>query len=115
MTQPLFLEDAYQREATAVVTAHTAEGGIVVDSSVFYPTGGGQPGDSGRIFWSNGEMEIATAVKGEGNDIVLVPAVPAPLPRVGTEVRQEIDWERRYRHMRMHTALHLLSVIIPLC
>ena len=114
MTDPLFLSDAYLRDAPATVTAHTGEGGIVLDRAIFYPTGGGQPGDSGALSWSGGEIEIATTVKGEAGGIVLVPAEPAPLPPIGAEVVQTLDWERRHRHMRVHTALHLLSVVIPL-
>lgn len=114
MTEPVSRADAYLSEAPANVTGHTAEGGIVLDATVFYPTGGGQPGDSGRLSWGGIEIEIATAVKGEGDDIVLVPAQPLALPPVGAQVTQEIDWERRHRHMRVHTALHLLSVVLPL-
>ncbi|MBO6854945.1 MAG: alanyl-tRNA editing protein [Marivivens sp.] len=114
MSYMLFRNDAYMRDATGTVLALTEEGGIVLDQTIFYPTSGGQPGDSGRLVWDGGAMEIATAVKGEGADIILVPAEPAPLPPVGAEVRQELDWERRHRHMRVHTALHLLSVVIPL-
>ncbi|NEY91573.1 alanyl-tRNA editing protein [Tabrizicola oligotrophica] len=114
MTQPLFRDDAYLREAEARVLAHTPEGGIVVDASVFYATGGGQPGDSGLIQWDGGRMAIATAVKVEGGGIALVPAEPAALPPVGATLRQRLDWDRRHRHMRVHTALHLLSVVIPL-
>lgn len=112
-TVPLF-RDAYLREATGLVRAHTDEGGIVLEESLFYPTGGGQPGDSGRIAWEGGAAGIATAVKGEGGAIVLVPDAPVSLPAPGTVLRQTLDWDRRYRHMRMHTALHLLSVVIPL-
>lgn len=114
MTHPLFRDDAYLREAEAKVVALTPEGGIVLDRSVFYPTGGGQPGDSGQLSWDGSEMVIATTVKGEDGAIVLVPAEPGALPPVGTEVRQSLDWNRRHRHMRVHTALHLLSVVIPL-
>lgn len=114
MTAPLFREDAYLREADATVIAHTPEGGIVVDASVFYATGGGQPGDSGQIQWDGGRMVIATAVKVEGGGIALVPAEPIALPPVGAALRQRIDWDRRHRLMRVHTALHLLSVVIPL-
>jgi len=114
MTHPLFRDDAYLREAEAKVVALTPEGGIVLDQSVFYPTGGGQPGDSGQLSWEGSEMVIATTVKGEDGAIVLVPAEPGALPPVGTAVRQSLDWNRRHRHMRVHTALHLLSVVIPL-
>lgn len=114
MTYPLFRDDAYLREAPATVQAVTTEGGIVLDQSLFYPTSGGQPGDSGQLRWGDHELAIATAVKGEGDTIVLLPAEPAGLPAAGQEVMQVLDWDRRYRHMRVHTALHLLSVVIPL-
>ncbi|WP_368343775.1 alanyl-tRNA editing protein [Pelagovum sp. HNIBRBA483] len=114
MSYMLFRNNAYQRDAKGMVLALTGEGGIILDQTIFYPTSGGQPGDSGRLEWDGGAIEIATTVKGDGADIILVPAEPAPLPPVGTEVSQELDWERRHRHMRVHTALHLLSVVIPL-
>ena len=98
----------------AVVTGLTDEGGVILDRTVFYPTGGGQPGDSGTLSWDDGGIAIATAIKGEGEEVILVPAEPAPLPKVGQSVRQELQWDRRHRHMRVHTALHLLSVVIPL-
>lgn len=114
MTRLLFREDPYLRDAQGVVTATTDEGGIVLDATVFYPTSGGQPGDNGTLVWEGGEIEIATAVKGTGETVVLIPAEPAPLPPIGTPVRQSLVWDRRHRHMRVHTALHLLSVVIPL-
>ena len=114
MTERLFLTDPYLSEAEACVVAHTPEGGVVLDRTIFYPTGGGQPGDSGRLDWGRGSLSVATSVKGEGAQIALVPGEPQVLPPVGTELRQYLDWERRHRHMRMHTALHLLSVVIPL-
>ena len=114
MTVPLFRDDPYLREAEAIVTGHTPEGGILLDRTVFYPTGGGQPGDSGMLVWGGTRMVIATAVKAEGGQVALVPAEAAPLPPAGTPVTQRIDWDRRHRHMRVHTALHLLSVVIPL-
>ena len=114
MTELLFRKDAHAREAQGKVSQITSEGGIILDGPLFYPTSGGQPGDSGTLCWKSGEIEIATAVKGEGEAVVLVPADPAGLPAVGQEVTQVLNWERRYRHMRVHTALHLLSVVIPL-
>lgn len=113
MTLLLFRDDAYRRDAPARVTGHAGEGGIVLDQSLFYPTGGGQPGDSGFVEWQGGRLAIATAVKGEGGAVVLVPTEPAALPPPGAEVIQRLDWDRRYRLMRVHTALHLLSVVIP--
>lgn len=114
MTDPLFLQDAYRRTAPGRVTAITDRGGIVLDRSLFYATGGGQPGDGGRLVWDGAETAIATTVKGEDGAIVLVPAEGAALPATGADVTQEIDWDRRLGHMRVHTALHLLSVVIPL-
>ena len=113
-TRLLFREDAYLRAAEATVLAHTPEGGIVLDASIFYATAGGQPGDNGVISWPGGQMPIATAVKVEGGLIALVPADATALPPLGAKVMQRLDWARRHRHMRVHTALHLLSVVIPL-
>lgn len=113
MTKTLFLDDPYLRDAPGRVTALTQEGGVVLDASIFYATGGGQPGDSGWIDWDGKRLPIATAVKGEGGQIVLVPAEPSALPGVGTHLTQILDWDRRHRHMRLHTALHLLSVALP--
>ncbi len=117
MTHPLYLDDAYMRDAEATVLDHTPEGGIVLDRSIFYPTGGGQPGDSGALMWDGRSLPIATSVKIAGRaemHSALVPAEPAELPAIGAKVTQSLDWERRHAHMRVHTALHLLSVVIPL-
>ena len=112
MTRLLFREDPYLRDAPATVQAITPEGGVRLDAALFYPTGGGQPGDSGWLDWESGRIEIATAVK-DGDDMVLIPAEPAVLPEPGTKVVQHLDWARRWGHMRVHTALHLLSVVLP--
>lgn len=114
MTVLLFQQDAYLREATGTVLGHTPEGGIVLDRCLFYPTGGGQPGDSGSISWDGLRIPIATTVKAEAGAVALVQAEPAALPPIGAEVVQTLDWDRRHRLMRVHTALHLLSVVIPL-
>lgn len=114
MTGMLFRDEPYLRESEATVTGFTPEGGVVLDRSIFYATGGGQPGDSGRMLWGDQSISIATTIKTDAQPIVLLPAEPAPLPPVGTQVRLVLDWERRHRHMRVHTALHLLSVAIPL-
>ena len=114
MTELLFRADAYLQSAEARVIAHTPEGALVLDRTVFYPTGGGQPGDSGVLDWDGGRMPIATTIKVEGGGVALVPAEPLPMPPVGAPVLQMLDWPRRHRHMRVHTALHLLSVVIPL-
>lgn len=114
MTIPRYLEDAYLRDLTGRVEAITPEGGLVLDQTSFYAQGGGQPGDSGWLDWAGGTVPVATTIKGDGTALVLVPSEAVPLPPVGTEVTQTLDWDRRYRHMRLHSALHLLSVVIPL-
>ena len=113
LSKPLFRDDAYLREAFATVIAHTAEGGIILDQTVFYATSGGQPGDAGHLMWDAGRLAIATAVKSDGA-IALVPAELTAPPPIGARVSQHLDWTRRYGLMRMHTALHLLSVVIPM-
>lgn len=112
MTRLLFHEDAYLQQAPACVAGHTAEGGIVLDQSIFHPAGGGQPGDSGWLAWSGGRMPVATALFTEQGAVALVPAEPAPLPAPGVVLVQSLDWARRHRHMRLHTALHLLSALV---
>ena len=115
MTELVFRDEPYARDCEARVVAVNDRGGIVLDRTVFYPTGGGQPGDSGILRLSGGaEIQIATAVKGDTPDeVVHVPAEGQDLPEAGAEVTAAIDWERRYRHMRMHTCLHLLSAALP--
>ncbi|WP_249695306.1 alanyl-tRNA editing protein [Stappia sp. WLB 29] len=115
MTDLLFRDDAYLRSCDARVTAITDRGGIVLDRTVFYATSGGQPGDSGRIELADGrQIPIATTVYGEDrSQIVHVPAEGEALPAVGDGIVLHLDWDRRYRLMRVHTALHLLSVVLP--
>jgi misacylated tRNA(Ala) deacylase len=114
MTTPLYLMDAYQTRAEGSVIGITEQGGIILDQSLFYATSGGQPGDSGTLTWDDRDIEITTTIKGEGGSIVLIPAEGVTRPTVGQAVTQDINWDMRYAHMRMHTALHLLSVVIPL-
>ena len=113
MTEPLFRDDAYLTECDSQVIAVNERGGIVLDRSIFYPTGGGQPGDRGILRFNDIEIGIATTVKAEGDEIVLVPEADAPAIAVGAMVTQVLDWQQRYRHMKIHTALHLLSVVLP--
>ncbi|EKF43920.1 alanyl-tRNA editing protein [Nitratireductor indicus] len=112
-TEALFREDAYLREAEATVAGINDRGGIVLDRTIFYATSGGQPGDTGRLIRPDGAVvEIAATVTGETKDeIIHVPAAGQALPEAGETVRLAIDWERRLKLMRMHTACHLLSVI----
>ena len=112
-TELLFRDDAYLRTATARVLAAGARG-IELDRTVFYPLGGGQAGDTGTLVRASGErISIADARKGETPDRVLhILASGAALPEPGETVSLEIDWPRRHRLMRLHTALHLLSCVI---
>jgi misacylated tRNA(Ala) deacylase len=114
MTDLVFRDDAYARSCHAKVISVDARG-IRLDRSVFYPTGGGQPGDTGRLLLAGGAaIDIVDTIKGETPDAVIhVPAPGASLPPFGTEVVAEIDWQRRYRLMRMHTCLHLLCNVVP--
>jgi misacylated tRNA(Ala) deacylase len=115
MTELLFRSDAYLRECEARVTGVNDRGGILLDRTVFYAAGGGQPGDAGSLEIDGlGEVAIATTVFGDSKaEIVHVPATPlATLPAIGAPVRCRLDWDRRYGHMRVHTALHLLSAVL---
>ncbi len=112
MTQPLFREDAYRHDCRTRVEAVT-EAGIILDSTVFYPTGGGQPGDTGILRWAGGRAEIVDTRHGEDGQIIHVPADHALWPEAGEQVSAEINFERRHRLMRMHTCLHLLSAVLP--
>lgn len=114
MTDALFRDDAYLRSCDATILAVTERGGVVLDRTIFYPTGGGQPGDSGTMRCADGSsIRIATTVKGETpHEIVHVPAEGEALPAAGSAVTLELDWDRRHAHMRMHTCLHLLSAVL---
>ena len=112
-TVPLFRDDPYRRECDALVLAAN-ERGIVLERTVFYATSGGQPGDTGRLVVDGNDVAIgATVYGGEKVELIHVPAAGGPPLSAGASVHAEIDWERRYRHMRMHTALHLLCSIVP--
>ncbi|MEJ1977864.1 MAG: alanyl-tRNA editing protein [Acetobacteraceae bacterium] len=110
MTEKLFLDDSYLREATATVIA-VLPGGILLDRTPFYARGGGQPGDAGTLAWEGGTLAVAEAVKGE-DGAILHPVAGEP-PPPGATVTAVLDWERRLGHMRMHTTLHLLCSLLP--
>ncbi|MCG8597390.1 MAG: alanyl-tRNA editing protein [Kiloniellales bacterium] len=109
----IFRDDAYQRSCEASVVS-AEESGIRLDRTVFYPMGGGQPGDSGVLRLADGgSLRIVDTRKGETPDDVLhVPEDGAALPAPGSAVTAEIDWERRHRLMRMHTCMHVLCALI---
>lgn len=112
-TQMLFRVDAYLKTASARVLAMT-ERGIELDSTIFYPLGGGQPGDSGVLVRQSGErIAIVDTRKGDTIDSVLhLPAAGSVQLEPGEPVTLEIDWERRYALMRLHTALHVMSCVV---
>ena len=108
MAELLFRDDAYLRACAARVVAVHADA-VELDRTVFYPMGGGQPGDTGRL----GPFKVMDTRKGAAADSILhvLEAKEVKL-RIGEPVEIEIDWDRRHRHMRMHTALHLLGAVV---
>ena len=113
-TEALFRDDGYLAEAEAEVVAVNERGGIILDRTVFYATSGGQPGDTGKLMLADGRVvDIAATITGETKDeIIHVPATDDGLAP-GDRVKLQIDWERRLTLMRMHTACHLLTVVVP--
>ncbi|RME97310.1 MAG: alanyl-tRNA editing protein, partial [Alphaproteobacteria bacterium] len=114
MTEELFREDSYLKECAARVAGINERGGIILDRTVFYATGGGQPGDSGTLVGADGrEIEIATTVYDRDSGAIMhVPAEPADIA-AGESVTCRIDWVRRHLHMRVHSCLHLLCALLP--
>ncbi|MHC1548842.1 alanyl-tRNA editing protein [Phyllobacterium sp. K27] len=114
-TTILFRDDSYLKETNATVIAVNERGGILTDHTNFYATSGGQPGDTGLFVRSDGSaIIIAATVTGETKEEVIhVPAPEQPVPSIGEKLLLRIDWDRRYKLMRMHAACHLLSVVCP--
>lgn len=111
-TEELFRADSYLKQCSATVVAADA-GGIALDRTVFYAMGGGQPGDTGRLVLADGTaLTVTDTVKGADGGLRHLLAEGSTLPVPGTAVTAEIDWERRYRHMRMHSCLHLLCSLV---
>lgn len=111
-TEELFRDDSYLKTCDATVIEVNDRGGIVLDRTVFYYTGGGQPGDTGTLHFEGGEIRIGTTINVDG-DIIHVPEEGQDLPSPGTPVTAEIDWDRRYSLMKMHTSMHLLCSLVP--
>ncbi len=112
MTELLYQMDSYLREADATVMGHTEINGtpaVVLDRTVLYPGGGGQPADTGTLAWEGGQARVVRAAK-QGEEIAY--ALDGPLPPFGAAVRMAVDWERRYRLMRTHTAMHCLCGVV---
>jgi misacylated tRNA(Ala) deacylase len=115
-TALLFRDDAYASSCQAQVVGVTPEGGAILDRTIFYAQGGGQPGDSGAILRASGErVEITNTVYGADRSQVVhqVGAGAASPFEVGETVELQLDWDKRLKRMRVHTALHLLSVVLP--
>lgn len=114
-TQELFRDDSYAKSCDAEVLGINDLGGIILDKTVFYPTSGGQPGDTGALARADGsQITIATTVyESDRSAIVHVPGEGAHAPDIGEQVQCVLDWDRRYAHMRVHTALHLLCATLP--
>ena len=112
-TELLYRDDFYLSTLEAVVTAIHEDGGIEFDRTCFYATSGGQPGDTGSLERADGtRIKLGQTRHGETKDIVVhVPLEGEPRPTVGETVVMHVDWERRHKLMRMHTACHLLSVV----
>ena len=117
MTELVFRDDAYLKACGAIVI-RIDERGVQLDRTVFYPTGGGQPGDVGVLRSAAGDIAIAGTIKGNADadapdTVIHVPAPGARTPDIGEKVVAGIDWARRHRLMRLHTAMHLLCSIVP--
>ena len=112
-TQRLFETDPYRQScATRIVAVHPEA--VELEATVFYPEGGGQPGDAGVLRLPDGrELRVTDTRKGErpGSILHVLEELPADLAP-GQTVEATLDWERRHRHMRMHTCLHLLCSLV---
>lgn len=111
MTETLFRDDAYLEECEATVI-EVIDDAVILDRTVFYPMGGGQPGDTGTLTWDGGAARVVDARYGDRGAIRHLIADGEDVPPEGAFVKAIIDWDRRYRHMRMHTALHLLGSVL---
>lgn len=112
MTDLLYQTDSYLKSFEATVTAIDADNrGIALDRSAFYPGGGGQPADRG-VLAIGGRSYNVTRAKKAGDEVYHYVDGDAPLPEVGDRVQGQIDWDRRYKLMRTHTALHVLCGVV---
>ena len=114
MQEKLFLNDSYLKECMANLVNVTDTGGLIFDKTIFYAMSGGQPGDEGLISWGNKSCRIKNTIKNRDGDVCLVTDDHQEIPTIGSKCIQEINWTKRFKYMRVHTALHLLSVVIPL-
>ena len=114
MTKLLFRQDAYQETAIGSLLEVNAEGGLIFDQTIFYPIGGGQPSDLGVLSNEAQTLKVREVRKGTNDKVVVYVEEAIDKLKLGETFEQKLDWPLRYGHMRVHTALHLLSVVIPL-
>jgi len=114
MTELLFRDDAYLKSATAELVELTDNGGLIFDQTVFYPIGGGQPSDVGELISGDLNLKVREVRKGDQGKVVFFVEGSTEGIQIGQKFQQKIDWPTRYGYMKIHTALHLLSVVIPL-
>lgn len=114
MTKLLFRQDAYQETAIGSLLEVNAEGGLIFDQTIFYPIGGGQPSDLGVLSNEAQTLKVREVRKGADDKVVVYVEEAIDKLKLGETFEQKLDWALRYGHMRVHTALHLLSVVIPL-
>jgi misacylated tRNA(Ala) deacylase len=109
MSELIYLEDVYQKEFTAVVEAHAADNGLILDRTAFYPGGGGQPCDFGTLAAGDLTWPVTRVKRVAGKPVHYL---SGEIPAVGTPVKGHLDWDRRYKLMRTHTAMHILCGVI---
>ncbi len=114
MSELLFRDDAYLKSATAELVELTDNGGLIFDQTVFYPIGGGQPSDVGELISDDLNLKVREVRKGDQGKVVFFVEGSTEGIQIGQKFQQKIDWPTRYGYMKIHTALHLLSVVIPL-
>ena len=112
MTDKKYLDDSYLKELNSVIT-EVNENGIILESTVFYPRGGGQPGDSGFIL-KNGKMYKISDTTKDGDVVIHHQESLDPELSAGDTIKCQIDWDKRYAHMRYHTAIHLIDAVVNL-
>ena len=114
MTELLFRDDAYLKSTPAQLVEFTDNGGLIFDQTVFYPIGGGQPSDVGDLVSDDLNLKVREVRKGDQGKVVFFVDGPTEDLQIGQKFQQKLDWSTRYGYMKIHTALHLLSVVIPL-
>jgi len=114
VTELLFRDDAYLKSTPAQLVEFTDNGGLIFDQTVFYPIGGGQPSDVGELVSDDLNLKVREVRKGDQGKVVFFVDGPTEDLQIGQKFQQKLDWSTRYGYMKIHTALHLLSVVIPL-